>query len=91
MNDIQVHLENCDPSFSGMESGRVMRAAGLSNAIGRIPHFPEEQAGQFQENKYVLYIPITSQVPNKYRAKDGVPPTTPPAVTCCSCYGRNPI
>lgn len=34
MNDI--HLENCDPSFSGMESGRVTRAAGLSNAIGQI-------------------------------------------------------
>lgn len=84
MNDIQVkncHLENCDPSFSGVESGRVMRAAGLSNAIGRILHFPEEQAGQFQENKFI------SQVPKKYRATT----TTPPAITCCSCDGRNPI
>lgn len=69
MKDIQVkncHLENCDPSFSGMESGRVLRAAGLFNAIGPILHFPEEQAGQVQENKYVLYIPVISQVPKKY-------------------------
>lgn len=53
--------------------------------------FPEEQTGQFQENKHVLYIPVKSQVPKNYRAKDGVPPTTPPAVTCCPSYGLNPV
>lgn len=75
------NVENCDPIFSGMESGRVMHAAGLSNAIGHILRFLEKQVGQFHANKNVLYVPVTSQVPVQRAGWAGWCPTIP--ASCC--------